>query len=56
MGFETPKHLSTLLRLYIYSLHGYFIEVTFTAIWDFVTIRDWKLAGMKLKLPDKIDK
>jgi len=43
--FGTSKHLSTLLRLYIYSLHGYFIEVTFTAIWDFMTTRDWKLSG-----------
>lgn len=39
------QHLSLLLRLYIYSLHGYFVEVTFTAVWDFVLDRDWKLKG-----------
>lgn len=46
LPFGTPKHLSTLLRLYIYALHGYFIEVSFTAIWDFfLTTKSWKLAG-----------
>lgn len=33
------------LRLYIYGLHGFLIEVLFTAVWDFVVHRDWALVG-----------
>ena len=33
------------LRLYIYGLHGFLIEVLFTAVWDFVLHRDWALVG-----------
>ncbi|CAG7826444.1 unnamed protein product [Allacma fusca] len=43
--FSRPHNLSIWLRLYIYGLHGYFIEVSFTAVFDFVLNRDWKLAG-----------
>ncbi|KAK8390547.1 hypothetical protein O3P69_010318 [Scylla paramamosain] len=33
------------LRLYIYGLHGFLIEILFTAVWDFVLHRDWALVG-----------
>ncbi|XP_037072883.1 transmembrane protein 229B-like [Pollicipes pollicipes] len=37
--------LSIPLRLYIYGLHGFFTEVIFTAIWDFVLKQDFRLHG-----------
>ena len=43
--FSCPHNLSIWLRLYIYALHGFLIEVSFTAVFDFVLSRDWKLAG-----------
>lgn len=40
--------LPLLLRLYIYGLHGYFVEVTFTAVWDLVVTGNWRLQGTPL--------
>lgn len=37
--------LSPLIRLYIYGIHGYFTEVMFTAIWEFVVNTNWKFPG-----------
>ena len=37
--------LSVPLRLYIYGLHGFFTEVIFTAIWDFVLKQDFRFHG-----------
>ncbi|KAJ9582863.1 hypothetical protein L9F63_022822 [Diploptera punctata] len=37
--------LALWLRLYIYGLHGFFIEVLFTAGWEFVVSGNWKLPG-----------
>lgn len=37
--------LSPFLRLYIYGIHGYFTEVMFTAIWEFVVNTNWKFPG-----------
>nr|CAD7440242.1 unnamed protein product [Timema bartmani] len=37
--------LSLWIRLYVYGLHGYFIEVMFTAGWEFVVADNWKLPG-----------
>ena len=43
--------LSVPLRLYIYGLHGFFTEVIFTAIWDFVLKQDFRFHGeIKLSL------
>lgn len=39
------QHLSPLLRLYIYGIHGYFTEVMFTAAWEFVVNLNWKFPG-----------
>ncbi|KAK3882265.1 hypothetical protein Pcinc_013345 [Petrolisthes cinctipes] len=33
------------MRLYIYGLHGFLIEVLFTAAWDFAVNMDWALVG-----------
>ncbi|XP_053653439.2 transmembrane protein 229b [Cherax quadricarinatus] len=33
------------LRVYIYGLHGFLLEILFTAAWDFVVNRDWALIG-----------
>ncbi|XP_059474805.1 transmembrane protein 229b-like [Neocloeon triangulifer] len=32
-------------RLYVYALHGFLIEVLFSATWDFVLMQKWTLAG-----------
>ncbi|XP_063231174.1 transmembrane protein 229B-like [Bacillus rossius redtenbacheri] len=37
--------LGPLLRLYVYGLHGYFVEVMFTAGWEFAVSNNWKLPG-----------
>ncbi|KFM74237.1 Transmembrane protein 229B, partial [Stegodyphus mimosarum] len=39
------NYLSPFLRLYIYGIHGYFIEVMFTAVWEFVVNMNWKFPG-----------
>ena len=41
----TRDLLSVPLRLYIYGLHGFFTEVIFTAIWDFVLKQDFRFHG-----------
>lgn len=40
------KKLSNLSRFYIYGLQGIFTEVIYTAIWDFVTLGNWKFIGV----------
>ncbi|CAL8097479.1 unnamed protein product [Orchesella dallaii] len=43
---ELQSHcLPTLLKLYIYGLHGYFVEVTFTALWDLIAVGNFRLQG-----------
>jgi hypothetical protein len=37
--------LALWLRLYIYGLHGFFIEILFTAGWEFTVSGNWKLPG-----------
>ncbi|XP_008274746.1 transmembrane protein 229b-like [Stegastes partitus] len=37
--------LSALLRLYVYALHGCLCEVAFTAVWDWCSTQDRRLAG-----------
>lgn len=37
--------LSVAWRLYLYALHGYLIEVTFTAVWDLVVFGSLELRG-----------
>ncbi|KAK4299536.1 hypothetical protein Pmani_027208 [Petrolisthes manimaculis] len=37
------------MRLYIYGLHGFLIEVLFTAAWDFAVNTDWALVGLALR-------
>lgn len=39
------KCLSPFIRLYIYGIHGYFTEVMFTAVWEFVVNTNWKFPG-----------
>lgn len=39
------RPLSVLCRLYLYSLHGFFLEVMFTAAWDLVASGSLKLHG-----------
>ncbi|ESO91994.1 hypothetical protein LOTGIDRAFT_217156 [Lottia gigantea] len=38
--------LTGLERFYIYAIHGYVTEVTFTAIWEFVVNLNWKFTGI----------
>ncbi|XP_067830891.1 transmembrane protein 229B-like [Heptranchias perlo] len=38
--------LSALSRWYLYAIHGYFCEVMFTAIWEFVINFNWKFPGV----------
>ncbi|KAJ1109045.1 hypothetical protein NDU88_006414 [Pleurodeles waltl] len=38
--------LGTLSRWYIYAIHGYFCEVMFTAIYEFILTQDWKFTGV----------
>ncbi|KAH0631608.1 hypothetical protein JD844_006018 [Phrynosoma platyrhinos] len=40
------RPLSPLYRWYIYAIHGYFSEVMFTAISDFIVDRDWRFRGV----------
>lgn len=42
---ESAQKLSVLGRFYIYALHGYFVEVAFTAGWEFVVNYNWKFPG-----------
>ncbi|XP_067680703.1 transmembrane protein 229B-like [Haliotis asinina] len=42
---ETGIPISTLGRFYIYAIHGYAIEVMFTALWEFVVNFNWKFPG-----------
>uniref|UniRef100_A0A1E1X6R5 Putative conserved plasma membrane protein n=1 Tax=Amblyomma aureolatum TaxID=187763 RepID=A0A1E1X6R5_9ACAR len=45
-GKITPwRPLSLACRLYLYALHGYFIEVTFTAVWNLVASGSLELRG-----------
>ncbi|XP_049511390.1 transmembrane protein 229B-like [Dermacentor silvarum] len=37
--------LSSASRLYLYALHGYFTEVTFTAVWDLLATGNPELRG-----------
>ncbi|XP_075531539.1 transmembrane protein 229B-like [Dermacentor variabilis] len=37
--------LSSYSRLYLYALHGYFTEVTFTAVWDLLATGNPELRG-----------
>ncbi|ELT95836.1 hypothetical protein CAPTEDRAFT_57252, partial [Capitella teleta] len=37
---------STLLRFYIYGIHGFAIEVMFTSAWEFVVNLNWKFPGV----------
>jgi hypothetical protein len=39
------SNLAMWLRLYIYGLHGFFIEILFTAGWEFIVSGNWKLPG-----------
>jgi uncharacterized membrane protein len=41
----TYKPLSTLGRFYIYAIHGYVIEIMFTAAWEFIVNMNWKFPG-----------
>nr|XP_056703448.1 transmembrane protein 229B-like [Euleptes europaea] len=43
---KTGVPLGPLCRWYIYALHGYFAEIMFTATWNFVANRNWKLFGV----------
>lgn len=44
---ETKRclRLSVAWRLYLYALHGYLIEVTFTAVWDLLVFGSLELRG-----------
>lgn len=37
--------LSAIWRFYCYGLHGYYIEVMFTALWEYVVNINWKFPG-----------
>lgn len=39
------RPLAALSRWYIYALHGYLCEITFTAIWELVENFSWKCTG-----------
>ncbi len=41
-----PVPISMLGRFYIYALHGFLAEITFTAICEFVVTFNWKLQGV----------
>ncbi|XP_062286500.1 transmembrane protein 229B-like isoform X2 [Scomber scombrus] len=41
----SSRPLSSLLRLYVYALHGCLCEVAFTAVLDWCSTRDRRLAG-----------
>ena len=40
------KMLPNLMRLYFWGVHGIFVEIVFTSIWEFVVTGDWRLIGM----------
>jgi hypothetical protein len=44
---ENPSPLTMMERLYVYALHGFLIEVLFTAACTFVKTRQWSLIGIK---------
>ncbi|CAN9499573.1 unnamed protein product [Ophioblennius macclurei] len=44
-GGGAARPLSAALRLYVYALHGCLCEVVFTAVWDWCSSRDRRLAG-----------
>jgi len=46
MAAAAAGNLSSLWRLYVYAIHGYFIEVMFTATWEFVVSLNPKLTGV----------
>ncbi|KAL1425593.1 hypothetical protein MTO96_019022 [Rhipicephalus appendiculatus] len=39
------QRLSLAARLYLYALHGYLVEVTFTAVWDLLATGNPELRG-----------
>uniref|UniRef100_A0A8C4DBH1 Transmembrane protein 229B n=1 Tax=Dicentrarchus labrax TaxID=13489 RepID=A0A8C4DBH1_DICLA len=39
------RPLSAVVRLYVYALHGCLCEVAFTAVWDWCSTQDKRLAG-----------
>ncbi|KAJ3613645.1 hypothetical protein NHX12_019891 [Muraenolepis orangiensis] len=43
---EAPLPLSALHRWYVYAIHGYVCEVSFTAAWEFAVRRDWRFPGV----------
>jgi hypothetical protein len=43
---ENPSPLTMMERLYVYALHGFLIEVLFTAACTFVKTRQWSLIGI----------
>ncbi|OWF46029.1 Transmembrane protein 229B [Mizuhopecten yessoensis] len=47
MGSEERRGvpLSAIWRFYLYGLHGYSIEIIFTALWEFVVNLNWKFPG-----------
>ena len=40
------KMLPKLMRLYFWGVHGIFMEIVFTSIWEFVVTGDWRLMGV----------
>ncbi|XP_040906285.1 transmembrane protein 229b-like [Toxotes jaculatrix] len=44
-GGSSSHPLSALVRLYVYALHGCLCEVAFTAVWDWFSTQDRRLAG-----------
>ncbi|XP_042290062.1 transmembrane protein 229B-like [Thunnus thynnus] len=44
-GSVSSRPLSSLARLYVYALHGCLCEVAFTAVWDWCSTQDRRLAG-----------
>lgn len=37
--------LNIVWRFYVYAVHGYFAEIMFTAIWEFIVTQNWKFLG-----------
>ncbi|XP_006808119.1 transmembrane protein 229B-like [Neolamprologus brichardi] len=44
-GSSPARPVSALVRLYVYALHGCLCEVAFTAVWDWCSTQDRRLAG-----------
>lgn len=44
-GSSPARPVSALVRLYLYALHGCLCEVAFTAVWDWCSTQDRRLAG-----------